>query len=99
MESSAFIAGNTTGDSPVVKAKFNKLHIELEQSGYRKIFQPRVLDVDNAFGWSWEETIRYDAKKMLDCNSLHLLPDWMDSRCAVILRDTALRLGIIVIYH
>ena len=48
---------------------------------------------------TWGEAVRNDIKKMLECDEVHLLSDWQDSRGAQLERDIALRLGMQVVYH
>jgi len=43
--------------------------------------------------------VRNDIKKMLECDEVHMLPDWQESRGAQLERDIALRLGMHVVYH
>ncbi|NDC41298.1 MAG: DUF4406 domain-containing protein, partial [Chitinophagia bacterium] len=48
---------------------------------------------------TWKDAIKNDIKRMLDCDEVHLLPDWQESRGAQLERDIAIRLGMQVVYH
>jgi len=48
---------------------------------------------------NWDDTVRADIKTMLECDEVHLLPDWQESRGAQLERDIAVRLGMQIVYH
>jgi hypothetical protein len=45
------------------------------------------------------KNLKNDIKKMLECDEVHMLPDWQQSKSAQLERDIAIRLGIPVVYH
>lgn len=47
-------------------------------------------------GWSWEDYLRYDLKKMLDCDGVATLDGWVASRGAWLEVSTARALGMSV---
>ncbi len=92
----AYIAGKITGlPKGQVKDKFNVVASELSGMGY-KVVEPVAVNDDSK---TWDDAVRSDIKKMLECDEVHLLPDWQESRGAQLERDIALRLGMEVIYH
>ena len=96
MNKKAYIAGKITG-LPVsfVKDKFNEKATSLKAMGYEVILPSAVIDSTK----TWDDAVRSDIKKMLECDEVHLLHDWQDSRGAQLERDIALRLGMQVVYH
>ena len=96
MNRTAYVAGKITGlPKEDVQSKFNQLSSHLTGMGYNVINPANVLD-DNR---NWNDAVRSDIKKMLECDEVHLLPDWQESRGAQLERDIALRLGMQVVYH
>ena len=96
MNRTAYIAGKITGlPKTHVQDKFKLLNNRLEEMGYH-VVNPLGVNDDSL---PWEDAVRTDIKKMLECDEVHLLPDWKDSRGAQLERDIALRLGMQVVYH
>ncbi len=96
MNRTAYIAGKVTGvPKGEVKDKFKTIANKLTGKGY-KVVQPVGVSDDSP---SWNDAIRSDIKKMLECDEVHMLPDWQESRGAQLERDIALRLGMDVVYH
>jgi hypothetical protein len=92
----AYVAGKVTGlPEDQVKSKFNVITAQLNSMGYH--VEKPVAVGDNSH--TWNEAIRNDIKKMLECDEVHMLPDWQDSKGALLERDIALRLGMRVVYH
>jgi len=90
MNRTAYIAGKITGlPKGIVKDKFNTMARQLSGMGYQVVKPDAVTD----------DAVRNDIKKMLECDEVHLLSDWQDSRGAQLERDIALRLGMQVVYH
>jgi hypothetical protein len=96
MNRTAYIAGKITG-LPIgdVKDKFNVMATELSGMGY-EVIKPEAINNESQ---TWDAAVRNDIKKMLECDEVHLLPDWQESRGAQLERDIALRLGMQVVYH
>ena len=96
MTRTAYVAGKITGlPKEEVKSKFNMITTQLHSMGYH-VERPLAVSHDNS---TWPDSIRMDIKKMLECDEVHLLPDWQESRGAQLERDIALRLGMRVVYH
>lgn len=98
MNRTAYVAGKITG-LPIgeVKQKFNIISNELTGKGYDVVTPIAVGVTDDSR--RWDDAIRSDIKQMLECDEVHLLPDWQESRGAQLERDIALRLGMQVVYH
>ena len=96
MNRTAYIAGKITG-LPMgdVRDKFDVMAAQLSGMGYQVVKPLAVYDETH----DWDEAVRSDIKKMLECDEVHLLSDWQDSRGAQLERDIALRLGMQVVYH
>ena len=96
MNRTAYLAGKITGlPKADVKDKFNMMATELSGMGYQVVKPDAVYDDTK----TWDDAVRNDIRKMLECDEVHLLPDWQDSRGAQLERDIALRLGMQVVYH
>jgi hypothetical protein len=94
MSRTAYIAGKISGlPKKQVKNKFNLIAKQLTGQGY-KVVKPLAVEDEAS-----DETVRNDIKKMLECDELHLLPDWQESRGAQLERDIALRVGMDLVYH
>jgi hypothetical protein len=96
MNRTAYVAGKITGlPKAQVKDKFNMIATQLAGMGYQVVKPVAVTDDTQ----TWDDAVRSDIKKMLECDEVHLLPDWQESKGAQLERDIALRLGMEVVYH
>jgi len=92
----AYVAGKVSGlPERDVKDKFFRVSRELTAMGYQVVMPASVSDHSR----DWEDTMRVDIKKLMECDEVHMLPCWQSSRGAQLERDIALRLGMQVIYH
>jgi len=92
----AYVAGKITGlPKEDVKQKFSMMENQLTGMGYHVVNPLAVTDDSH----SWDASVRNDIKIMLECDEVHLLSDWQESRGAQLERDIALRLGMQVVYH
>jgi hypothetical protein len=91
-----YVAGKVTGlPKEQVKTKFNQITNKLHSLGYQVVKPVAITDEAP----NWDDAMRNDIKKMLECDELHMLPDWQESRGAQLERDIAIRLGMNVVYH
>jgi len=96
MNRTAYIAGKITGlPKGYVKDKFNFIANQLTRRGYYVVKPIAITDETHP----WNEAVGSDVKKMLECDEVHLLPDWQESSWAKLERDIALRFGKQVVYH
>ena len=96
MNRTAYVAGRITGlPRKQVKEKFNMIARKLTGMGYQVVKPVAVTDDTKP----WDDAVRSDIKKMLECDEVHMLPDWQESKGAQLERDIALRLGMQVVYH
>lgn len=96
MKRKAYVAGKITGlPKDEVRTKFNNITSRLNDMGYHVVNPADSLDDTR----NWRDAVRSDIKRMLECDEIHLLPDWQESRGAQLERDIALRLGMQVVYH
>ena len=96
MSRTAYLAGKITGSPKAhVKDKFSVIARELTGMGYQ-VVEPTAISDDIQ---AWDTAIRKDIKKMLECDEVHMLSDWQESRGAQLERDIAIRLGMQVVYH
>ena len=94
MSKTIYIAGKISGQNEKqVREKFERAASELQGEG--NVILSRVNNkADN-----WKNTVRNSIKAMLDCDEIHLLPGWQESRGAQLERDIALRLGMNIVYR
>lgn len=76
------------------KITYNHIENRLSSMGY-KVVKPETNNETRP----WGDAVRSDIKRMLECDEVHLLPDWQESPGAQLERDIALRLGMQVVYH
>ena len=96
MNKTAYLAGKISGlPNTHVKNKFNRVGEHLKSMGYNVINPVAIANTT----LSWDESVRTDIKQMLECDEVHLLPGWQESRGAQLERDIAIRLGMQVVYH
>ena len=96
MNRTAYVAGIITGIPKThAQQKFDLIASQLKGMGYQ-VVNPFGSNDDTK---TWDEAVRTEIKKMLECDEVHMLPDWQESRGAQLERDIALRLGMEVIYH
>jgi hypothetical protein len=95
MNLTVFVSGNIA-DHPyaTIKAKFEKKASQLKCMGYHVANGP-LEALQDPLG----KNLKNDIKKMLECDEVHMLPDWQQSKSAQLERDIAIRLGIPVVYH
>lgn len=96
MGKTAYIAGKMYGlPAEQVREKFERASTDLRNQGYEVVSPASDLHPDD----SWESTMRHSIKSMLECDEVHMLPCWQESRGAQLERDIAVRLGMDVVYH
>ena len=79
MNRTAYVAGKITGlPKSHVQDKFSLITSQLNDMGY-VVVNPQAVGDDSK---TWDAAVRSDIKKMLECDEVHLLPDWQDSRGA-----------------
>lgn len=91
-----YVAGKISGlPAENTKEKFNYIANKLAGKGYT-VVNP-ITEAD--YSRPWDDAVRGEIKKMLECDEVHMLHDWQESRGAMLERDIALRLGMQVVYH
>jgi hypothetical protein len=96
MAKTIFIAGKISG-LPIEEArtKFDHAAHELIDMGYHVIMPVSLYRKAK----NWDELTRENIRCMLDCDEVHFLPCWQQSKGAQLERDIAIRLGMNVVYH
>lgn len=96
MSKTIYIAGKMYGlTEEQVKEKFERASNDLQNQGFRVVSPAESMNM----GDTWEGTMKRSIKSMLECDEVHLLPGWQESRGAQLERDIAIRLGMNVVYH
>ena len=92
-----YIAGKISGLPPDVSSVlFAIASIEVAQMGFEAI---SPLDLPHKHGGTWEEYMREDLMKLLECKYLYALTNWTQSPGARFEVHAALTLGIEVIFQ
>jgi nucleoside 2-deoxyribosyltransferase len=96
MSKTVYIAGKVFGlPEQQVREKIERVSTDLQNQGYRVVSPAESINK----GETWERTMKQSIKSMLECDEVHLLPGWQESRGAQLERDIAIRLGMDVVYH
>ena len=93
-----YISGKVSGlDSMVVWEKFATKEAQLMAEGVDVINPVRLVSESGIGDCQWETIMRCLLPELLQCDELHLLPDWDDSTGAILEKDIAERVGIKVV--
>jgi hypothetical protein len=96
MSRTAYIVGKIAGlPQGCVKDKFNFIANRLIRLGY-KVVRPAAITDDTQ---PWADAAHNDIEKMIQCDEVHLLPDWQDSLWARFERELAISKGMQIVYH
>jgi hypothetical protein len=96
MSKKIYLAGKVSGlELHKASQKFGLKQKELMNQGHTVIVP---LDI---IGWheTWEAAMKKCIPAMLECDEVHFLPCWQESRGAQLERDIAIRIGMPVVYH
>lgn len=91
-----YISGKITGlEEKVYKNNFNSVELLLTGLGYDVVNPVSYPEIPNG---TWEEYMKRDLKLLLDCDYIHMLDGWEDSKGARWEFNTALELNIKRLY-
>ena len=91
-----YVSGPMTGYPDLNFPAFNAAADKLEAEGW---------DVENPAdkgiveGWEWEDYLRYDVKKVSDCDAIYLLVGWEESKGSRLEWYIASALGLRMIFE
>src|SRR5690625_886848 len=85
-----YISGPMTGINDLNRPLFNSVATELRDMGY-DVVNPVELCPP---GMGWSDCMRRDISALMECDSILLLPGWMDSKGARLERHIAVQLGM-----
>ena len=91
-----YISGKITDIEKEAPALFKQAECALKEKGYDTV-NPITLNHDH--DKSWQNFMREDVKAMLDCDSIYMMSNWVNSKGAKIEREIAIYLGLKVIYE
>lgn len=91
-----YISGGMTGLPEHNFPAFNAVAQRLRKLGYR-VHNPATKG--NPSGWTWADFMRYDIKKLADCDAICLLDGWWRSRGANLEYTIAQQLGMTVLFE
>lgn len=90
-----YIAGKVTGLSRIEAShKFGRKQKELMDQGHTTVVPLDIVPHQS----SWEEAMKICIPALLQCDEVHFLPCWNESRGAIIERDIAMKLNIPIVY-
>lgn len=90
-----YIAGKVTGERiDHCTMKFGAAQKRLEALGYEVI---NPLTVVNDWQTPWHDAMKLCFNKLIECDGIHLLPDWKESRGARIEAAIALEMEFLII--
>lgn len=78
MKETVYLAGKITGD-PYYRSKFRKAACELAAAGF-VVVNPAKLPAE---GFTWEAYMRMSSAMLDECAAVCFLPDWTESRGAL----------------
>lgn len=88
-----YIAGPMTGIDEYNRPAFNAAAAALRAQG-RDVFNPAENGLPDTA--AWEEHMRVDIRALMDCDVIHMLPGWCESRGAQIEWLLAYKLGMAI---
>lgn len=94
-----YISGPMTGYEELNFPAFNAAARTLRLIGY-EVTNPAEFQTDSTgmeADAAWCMYMRQDIKALMDCDAIVMLPEWPDSRGAVIERDLAMKLSMPVL--
>ncbi len=91
----AYISGKITGIENEAPALFAAAEKELNERGYNVV---NPLTLNHAHDKSWHSYMKEDIKALCDCDMIHMLANWTDSKGAIIEHTIAMYLGLKVEY-
>lgn len=89
-----YICGKITGMEEEAKQLFENAHCQLQQMGF-EVVNPFLLNHNH--DKQWESYMKVCIKALMDCNYIYLLPNWRESRGAVLEQQIAQTLNILKI--
>lgn len=89
-----YISGKITGNE-YYKEQFFAAEQKLKKAGFT-VINPIKHEKK---GMSWKWYMIKDIKQLLKCNSIYMLPNWLQSKGAVLEHTIAVSLDITVIYE
>ena len=89
-----YVSGPMTGIESFNFPAFNAEAARLRALGY-EVVNPVEINGDTTM--RWEECLKRDIVAMMDCDTLALLPGWMNSRGAQLEQYLAHRLGMKIV--
>lgn len=91
-----YVAGPMSGYKDLNFPSFNKAADEFRLNGWT-VLNPADHGVIE--GATWEDYLRFDITKLIQCDTIYLLEGWQDSKGAQLEYLIAERLGMKVIYQ
>jgi hypothetical protein len=91
-----YISGQITGNEKNAFKEFERAEKRLQKLGYL-VVNPMKLSHDH--DRTWQSYMKDDIRALLQCDGIYMLPNWKESKGAIIEHDLATNLGIGVFYE
>jgi len=91
-----YVSGPMTGYEAYNFPAFDAKSEELEAEGWDVENPAEKGEVD---GWDWADYLRYDIRKLMDCDAIYMLKGWRSSRGADLEHAIAKALGFTIFYE
>ncbi len=87
-----YISGAMTGHPDFNRPAFYNAEAALYLQGYRNVANPARIEGDDAKPWDW--WMRHALEMLLTCQTIVMLPGWVDSRGAMLEHHIARKLDM-----
>lgn len=90
-----YISGKISGIEDEAKILFDNAENHLIGLGYEVV---NPMTIEHNHDLSWNSYMKTDIKALMDCTHIYLLPNYIDSKGAIIEKQLAENVGINVIF-
>ena len=92
-----YISGKITGLKPVVaKQNFKTIENQIKKEGNIAVNPFNVLPFEEHY--TWRDYMKADIKALVECDAIYMLPDYKDSKGALLELEIAKGLGMRIEY-
>lgn len=91
----AYISGKITGIENEAPKMFANAEKQLQERGFDTV---NPMKLNHEHDKSWHSYMKEDVKALCDCDIIFMLPNWKDSKGAIIEHTIAMYLGLSVEY-
>ena len=96
MATKIYISGKISGIENEAPELFAKAEKELQAKGFETV---NPMTLNHQHNKSWHSYMKEDVKALCECDVIYMLPNWTDSKGAIIEHTIAMYLGLKVQYE